>query len=89
VWKGAHAVSLAITEGHKAESGLVSMVLWAGEWPGASDPPLGSRQGRWGALFGELGAMGLVQALRAGWLPGVVHRPEGPSSAKFKLAVNH
>ena len=30
VWKGAHGVSLAITEGLKAESGLVSMGLMAG-----------------------------------------------------------
>ena len=39
VWKGAHGVALAITEGLKAESKLVSMGPVAGEWPGASDPP--------------------------------------------------
>ena len=82
MWKGAHGVPLAITEGHQAESGLVSMGPVAGGWPGASDP-LGSRQGRWGALNGEQGALGLLQASRAGWSPGVVvvHRPEGLSSA--------
>lgn len=37
---GAHGVALAITEGHQAESKLVSMGPVAGEWPGASDPPL-------------------------------------------------
>jgi hypothetical protein len=76
VWKGAHGVSLAITEGHQAEFGLVSMVPVAGGWPGASGP-LGSRRGRWGALSGQLGARALLSALRAGWLAEVVHRPEG------------
>jgi hypothetical protein len=39
VWKGAHGVSLAITEGLNAESGLVSMGLMAGGWTGTSDRP--------------------------------------------------
>ena len=69
MWKGAHGVALAIPEGLKAESKLVSMGPVAGEWPGASGP-LGSRRERWGALSDERDPLGSEQALGFGWLPG-------------------
>jgi hypothetical protein len=77
VWKGAHGVSLAITEGHQAESGLVSMGPVAGGWPGASHPPWFEARA-WGALSRD--SLGSEQALRAGWSPVVVHRPEASAA---------
>lgn len=80
MWWGTHGVALAITEGLKAESALVSLGPVAGGWPGEAGP-LDSRGDPGGALSGEGGTLGLVQALRVGWLPGVVDRAEDLSYA--------
>jgi len=65
-----------------AQGGVRGSEHGAGGWRMARGvrPPLGSRRGRWGARPGERGALGSEPALRAGWSPGVVHRPEGLSS---------
>jgi hypothetical protein len=78
VWKGAHGVSLAITEGHQAESGLVSVGPVAEVWPVAS-VPFGSVQGRRGALSsgrvpGSGAGLGGLVAWGGAWSRGLEHR---------------